>query len=194
MRNVITLDAPPVSRREILRYMGAAASDEATEALIDRGLELLTDKLRYSVCYREAEVLRQGDEILLDGMSLPSETVKKALAGCDRAVIFAATVGLAPDRLMLTYGTLEPSLALCLQAIGAERIEALCDAFCATYPDGRPRISPGYGDFPLATQRDLFSRLDCPRAIGLTLNENLLMTPTKSVTAVFGRKESHEAT
>ena len=194
MRNVITLDAPPVSRREILRYMGAAASDEATEALIDRGLALLADKLRYSVCYREAEVLRQGDEILLDGMSLPSETVKKALAGCDRAVIFAATVGLAPDRLMLTYGTLEPSLALCLQAIGAERIEALCDAFCAIYPDGRPRISPGYGDFPLTTQRDLFSRLDCPRAIGLTLNENLLMTPTKSVTAVFGRKESHEAT
>lgn len=194
MRNVITLDPPPVSRREILRYMGAAASDEATEALMDRGLALLSDKLRYSVCYRETEIVRQGDEILLDGMAFSSETVKKALAGCDRAVIFAATVGLAPDRLMLTYGSLEPSLALCLQAIGAERIEALCDAFCAAYPDGRPRISPGYGDFPLATQRDLFSRLDCPRAIGLTLNENLLMTPTKSVTAVFGRKESHEAT
>lgn len=194
MRAVITLDAPPVSRREILRYMGAAASDETTEALMDRGLALLSDKLRYAVCYRETEIVRQGDEILLDGMAFSSETVKKALAGCDRAVIFAATVGLAPDRLMLTYGSLEPSLALCLQAIGAERIEALCDAFCAAYPDGRPRISPGYGDFPLATQRELFSRLDCPRSIGLTLNENLLMTPTKSVTAVFGRKESHEAT
>ena len=28
--------------------------------------------------------------------------------------------------------------------------------------------------------------MDCPRKIGLTLNESLLMSPSKSVTAIFG--------
>ena len=34
--------------------------------------------------------------------------------------------------------------------------------------------------------REIFRVLDCPRRIGLTLNESLLMSPSKSVTAVFG--------
>ena len=81
-----------------------------------------------------------------------------------------------------------------LQAIGAERIEALCDVFCekirldaesaGLFP--RPRFSPGYGDFPLELQKDIFRVLDCSRKIGLTLNESLLMSPSKSVTAVIG--------
>ena len=76
------------------------------------------------------------------------------------------------------------------QAIGAERIESLCDAFCAEREaEGlrlRPRFSPGYGDLPLELQRDLFRGLDCSRKIGLTLNESLLMSPSKSVTAIAG--------
>ena len=50
----------------------------------------------------------------------------------------------------------------------------------------RPRFSPGYGDLPLALQREVFAALDCPRRIGLTLSDSLLMSPTKSVTALIG--------
>ena len=50
----------------------------------------------------------------------------------------------------------------------------------------RPRFSPGYGDLPIEIQKDIFRALDCPRRIGLTLNENLLMSPTKSVSAIIG--------
>ena len=42
------------------------------------------------------------------------------------------------------------------------------------------------GDVPLAVQRDIFSVLDCPRQIGLSLNDSLLMSPSKSVTAFVG--------
>ena len=48
------------------------------------------------------------------------------------------------------------------------------------------RFSAGYGDVPLELQRDIFALLDCPRRIGLTLNESLLMSPSKSVTAIVG--------
>ena len=78
-----------------------------------------------------------------------------------------------------------------MQALGAERIEALCDAFCDSLISEkgvllRPRFSPGYGDLPLEVQKDIFSLLECHKRIGVSLNESLLMSPSKSVTAFVG--------
>ena len=50
----------------------------------------------------------------------------------------------------------------------------------------RQRFSPGYGDLPLQAQRAIFDALQCHKEIGLYLNESLLMSPTKSVTAIVG--------
>ena len=50
----------------------------------------------------------------------------------------------------------------------------------------KPRFSAGYGDLPLTVQREIFSQLNPDRKIGLTLNESLLMSPSKSVTAFAG--------
>jgi cobalamin-dependent methionine synthase I len=53
----------------------------------------------------------------------------------------------------------------------------------------RPRFSPGYGDLPLELQTNLFKVLDCQHFIGLTLNDSMLMSPSKSVTAIVGLRE-----
>ena len=100
------------------------------------------------------------------------------------------------DRFLAKYGRLSPARALWFQAIGAAGIEALCDAFCEELPqllaeDGqpariRPRYSPGFGDFGLEYQPFIFSALDCQKNLGLTLTDSLLMSPTKSVTALVG--------
>ena len=50
------------------------------------------------------------------------------------------------------------------------------------------RFSPGYGDFDIVYQKDIFAILDCPKRIGLTLNSSLMMSPSKSVTAIIGFK------
>ena len=50
------------------------------------------------------------------------------------------------------------------------------------------RFSPGFGDLPLELQRQVTEALDCPRSLGITLGESLLMTPSKSVTAIIGMK------
>jgi hypothetical protein len=73
-----------------------------------------------------------------------------------------------------------------LGAIGTERIESLCDAFCNEFEKATHRVSAGYGDLPLEIQPQIFALLDCSRKIGLTLNQSLVMSPTKSVTAIFG--------
>ena len=76
------------------------------------------------------------------------------------------------------------------QAIGTERIESRCDEFCnyieKEYGYTAPRFSAGYGDFPLDIQKEIFDVLDPGRKIGVTLNQSMLMSPSKSVTAIVG--------
>ena len=58
---------------------------------------------------------------------MTSADLARYLGGCRRVVLFAATVGVAPDRLIQRYSRVSPSKALVMQAVGAERVEALCD-------------------------------------------------------------------
>ena len=55
--------------------------------------------------------------------------------------------------------------------------------------DIKPRFSPGYGDVPLEIQKDIVMLLDCAKRIGVSLNDSLLMSPSKSVTAFIGLQE-----
>lgn len=184
---VKTYSPPPFRIREILRYAGCLGNtDERLNALLGECIAECEGVFSYRVCYLERTI----DESFFGR----GNTVKKRLNGCERAVVFAATVGLGIDRLIAKYGTVSTAKALLFQAIGAERIESLCNAFCADMASGYeerglyalPRFSPGYGDFPLEKQREFFRVLDCPRKIGLSLNDSLLMSPTKSVTGVVG--------
>ena len=81
-----------------------------------------------------------------------------------------------------------------LQAAAAALIEEVCDELneqlrLEAAQEGkslRPRFSPGYGDFRLEHQTELFRILEVQKRIGVTLTEHLLMMPSKSVTAVIG--------
>ena len=186
-----SFDTPPVDKREILRYAGAREGADDIESLMEGCLAEASEVFTFKVCYSVVNVTRDGDRVDLEFATVTSQGLSKVLDGCERAVVFAATVGIGLDRLIAKYGRLSPSKALMLQAIGAERIEALCDAFCAElaaelHCKFRPRFSPGYGDFPITAQKELFAVLDCTRQIGVTLNDSLLMSPTKSVTAIVG--------
>ncbi len=168
--------APPVDRREILRYAGVRGDAPEISVILEECLKEVDDKLTYKVCYGEFSVS------FFD--TVESEALHKHLEGCKKAVIFAATVGIGIDRLIARYASVSPTKSLLFQAIGAERIEALCDEFNSEFPG--TRFSPGYGDLPLEFQKEIFKVLDCPKCIGLTLNESMLMSPSKSVTAIIG--------
>ena len=188
------LPAPPINKREILRYMGCRQSTPQIDDLIDRSLAACADKLSYKICFAEYETSIEGTRCDLGFTSTESADLAKCLSGCDKILLFAATVSLELDRLILRYGKTEPSVSVCLQAIGAERIEALCNAFCDEMKEEyakssrslRPRFSAGYGDLPIEVQKEIFKALGCERRIGLTLNDSLMMSPTKSVTAIIG--------
>jgi hypothetical protein len=186
---------PPMNRREIYRYMKCGAVNREIEALADKAILLCEGALRYDTVSLEMPIVSCADGVVDLGMlKIESRDLVKNLSGCDSVVVFAATVGIEIDRLIAKHTKLSPALALALQGYGAERIEALCDAFCANikqmYGNARPRFSAGYGDLALEFQRDIFSLLSCHKTIGLTLNDSLLMSPTKSVTALVGIKKT----
>ena len=187
--------APDVDRREVLRY-ARAEGDEATLALLESCIAEASDKLSYKVCYARFGIEIHGDEIDLGFTRTRSHSLAKCLDGCREIVLLSATVGFWIDRLIEKYSLISPSRAIILQALGSERVEALCDAFCHDLAleeekNGntlRPRFSPGYGDLALDLQKDIFATLGCTKAIGITLGDNLFMNPTKSVTAIIGIK------
>ena len=182
-------DAPPVDRDEIVRYAHGDVRDARLADSIAACLGQCLPTLRYEVCFARLPCHIADGTVSLGPLSINSTDLAACLSSSPEAIVFAATVGIGVDKLIARASVTSPHDALLYQAIGAERIEALCDRFCRDIASGKPhtfRYSPGYGDLPLEIQKDLFSLLDCPRRIGLTLNDSLLMSPSKSVTAIFG--------
>ena len=189
----------PFCEKEILRYAGCKKADNEISALVKSCIDEINDKLTYKVCYRQFDVKIGDDFCDFGAFTLRSKNLALNLNGCKSAILFAATIGVGIDRLIAKYGRISPSKALMFQAIGSERIEALCDAFCADiskeYNVGtKPRFSPGYGDLPLSAQKDMFAVLSPEKQIGLTLTDSLLMSPSKSVTAIVGLSDKIENT
>lgn len=181
--------APKISEKEIARYAGGELTEEVRK-LIQLSVDEARDALCYKVCYAVYPISIIENEVDFGFFRAKSASLAKNLSGCKRAVIFAATVGIGIDRLIMKDTRLFPARALILDALGTERVEALCDVFCEdikkTHGSCRPRFSAGYGDLPLELQKEIFTLLSPATKIGLTLTESLLMSPTKSVTAFIG--------
>ena len=190
--------APSINKREILRYAQVSNPTQEILSLMEECIALAEKEISYKVCYCEFPIKIYDGMIDMQFATTFSKDLQKNLDGCSSAIVFGATLGSGLDRLITRYGSISPSKAFMLQAIGAERIEALCNVFNnekkaeaeAIKKTVSPRFSAGYGDLPLEFQREIFNALDCSRKIGLTLNSSLLMSPTKSVTAIIGIKNS----
>lgn len=187
-----------VDRREVCRYLGlrGAEPDAATAAQIEAAIAALEAAVEPREISRRFAIRRiDGDALEIDGLRIDSRALSKNLSGCEEVFLMAATLGIAPDRLIArAQASGEMGRAMALQAAAAAMIETWCDAVNARLRDEaareglslRPRFSPGYGDFPLACQPGIFQLLGVQKRIGVALTDSLLMIPTKSVTAVIG--------
>ena len=185
-----------VIRRETLRYLGlgSAEPDSKTLELVNKAIELLSERCRPRSTSRIVEISAGTEEIRLEGGTvIHSESLARVMAGCSRMLVFGATLGTEADILIRRETAVNIAMGAVMQAAAAAYIEEYCDDI-QTELDKRfsaegellgDRFSPGYGDFALEYQRELFAILDCPRQIGLTLTEDFIMIPSKSVTAVI---------
>lgn len=172
-----------------------------TDRLIGRALLLTEGILENRVLYSVFPISICREQIRFGNSVFRSKDLAARLAGCEEMVLFTATSGFALDRLIEKYKRLEPSVAYALSMVGTEHTEALLDGFCTLFGEELKeekkeltlRYSPGYGDLPLNVQPLIFSELDITRKLGITLNDSMLMTPVKSVTAIAGIRKNGTA-
>lgn len=180
---------------EVLRYMGCPPEQAApqTRALAEQAAAQMEQTARPRSVFRESGLSITGDGVLLEsGLLLPGRDLARHLAGCDRAVMLAVTLSAQADTLIRRAESRDMALALALDCAAAALVEEVCDRLEGEIFAKDPgchfpfRFSPGYGDLPLSVQSGLLALLDAPRKIGLCANENHILTPRKSVTALVG--------
>lgn len=152
----------------------------------------LNKVISYRFCYLLTDIKKSENGFIDLGFGgFSSRSLCKNLEGCSRAYILAATTGIGVDRLLSRLSVTSPAKQFVTDALASASIEALCDyaeEMLCKQLEHKPRFSPGYGDLSVELQPELLRMLDAEKQIGITLTNALLMTPTKSVTAIIGVK------
>ena len=186
-----------ISEKEVLRYLGFRQHmpDENTLRFICAVESALQTEIRPKSIYGEFPLaFLSNREVKIGDKVFESEKLRRHLNGCERILVFAATLGAGADSLLRRYSATDRAKAAVAQAVLAAATESYCDEVCAEIAKKenkngwylRPRFSPGYGDLALTAQRDLFALLEITKRTGIVLTESCLMLPTKSVTAFIG--------
>ena len=190
----------PFDEKEILRYaMLPSFAPKPEELPLQECLKAAKGAAQCRAVWRRYLLVRDGDTLDLGFAKTDSRDLKKHLEGCGEILLFACTAGAETDRRIARAKLLSPARGLLMHAIGAQQVEGGCDRLCRRLAEAFPdrqltdRFSPGYGDLPLTLQKDVMAALDCAQILGITLTDSLLMTPSKSVTAIIGMKEREEA-
>lgn len=169
------------------RYMGVHIQNKETQALLERWAPSLWEAAH-----------PRGAWVCLPLKALEDwplgRDLEEHLAGCTYCLLLALTLGAPVDSLIRRLNATELAGALAVDALASALVEQLADALEEKLrrelgEEGRfltGRFGPGYGDSPLELQTRVCEVLDTPRKMGLTLTPSLLMTPTKSTTALLG--------
>ena len=127
-------------------------------------------------------------------LEIVGRSIEKHLSTCERVVCLAVTVGEAIEQAVTSkFGGKEYVKAMLLDAAATSAVEQAADQMEEVIRrevarEGfsmRSRYSPGYGDWGLDQQKELF-RLTGASEIGMRLSTALMLMPRKSVTAIVG--------
>lgn len=180
--------------RETARYMGykhgASPSEEICE-LCEEAYEELCKVITPKYIYKEYDFERTSDGIVVDGIEFRSEKLLNHLKDSDLIILFGATIGVGADTLVRKCSVTDAAMTSVVHCVGASLVENLCDQACEELKntikgDHKYRFSPGYGGLHISSQADFFKLLPMTRQLGVSLSDNFLMTPTKTVTAFIG--------
>lgn len=122
---------------------------------------------------------------------IKSSRLASFLKSSETAAVFAVTLGHGIDR-ELSRLSLSPAEAFIFDALASAAAEAAADKVQQLLTEKAApyrRFSPGYGDLELFCQKPLLEFLDAGRLLGITLSDSLLMSPSKTITAIVRIEE-----
>jgi len=184
---------------EVLRFQGykpglAVPSREAL-ALFDEAQALGRRLMEPRAVVRWVTVTRRdGDTLEAGGLALTIPGIERAWGPVAELATAVCTIGESLERRGAElWEARELPLAAMLDSVGSGAVESLAeyvnDVLCQEGIQRglkvTNRISPGYGAWDVAQQKELFAL--CPGgAIGVGLNESCFMTPVKSISLLAG--------
>ena len=192
---------PDPDLHEILRYMGYRGDAPGSELLAEIGecVRDLQKAVTPRYVYERFPLGRkdrnsEGEILCFADLEVVSRDLSQNLKDCREVCLMAVTLGPGPDLLVRRASVGRMSRAVIYQAAAAAMTEVWCDRINERIrkeagKEGlytRPRFSPGYGDLPLSLQKEISRILNMPKEIGVSLTDTMLMTPSKSVTALIG--------
>ncbi len=126
---------------------------------------------------------------------LESRDLCRHLEGCKEALVLAVTLGFGVDRLLLRLGAASTSAHFFADALASALAEAaLKAALERTKGDAAltAGFSPGYGDLSLEAQIPVLKALSAKERLGISLSGALLMSPAKSISAIYGLRNQRK--
>ncbi|HEY8889746.1 MAG TPA: vitamin B12 dependent-methionine synthase activation domain-containing protein [Clostridium sp.] len=190
-----------IDKKEVLRYLGYKNQniDNNMMDLIDICCSEIIDICKESFVYEIFDIERKNDMIFLTGSTLvlKDTDIKNLLLNSKKCVVMAATLGSEVDSKISYYSRFNITKGLIMDACATTAIEYLCDEVQNEIMENAlkdnlfitTRYSPGYGDFSIDNQSEILNVLESYKKIGLSVTENNIMLPRKSVTAFIGLSE-----
>ncbi len=191
-----------LKKEEVLRYLGYQGTEipPHTERLIESCILETLKLVRPSYLYRRYPIRQSAEGILVEGTTLcmSGEDIRRRLEGCAEIYLVCATVGAFVDKQIRLKMVTEPAAGVVLDSCGSVAVEQVIEAAereieQEVEAEGKRitwRFSPGYGDLPLKLQQELADTLDLHRRLGVSVSEDMLLAPSKSVTAIIGVMET----
>lgn len=186
----VGVDEIKISEHELAARVGCYCSSAPL------GLERALGEVRAAsaprICYLKVgvEYPRPG-VVSVGGCEMVSAGLLRCLCGAREAYLVAVTLGGEVDRLLRRAAVSSGAEHFLLDGAASAMCEALCEVADREIREGRVctgRYSPGYGDLSLDVQPKILDRLSAARLLGITLTDEYLMIPTKSITAIIGVK------
>lgn len=193
-----------LNTKEVLRYMGYRGQQYSPEIadLIQEEVASCLEISKPCGLVQVFGIAGRGTtddglpEVRLEGtaLTLVGKSMERHMRGAVAAGVLAVTLGMSNERELRRLSLTDSLRQVVFDAASTTLVEAAADeAEESLVRMARERglytnwrFSPGYGDMPMSTQPVLLATLDAQRRLGITLTPTLLMTPTKSVTAVLG--------
>ncbi|MCB2340092.1 vitamin B12 dependent-methionine synthase activation domain-containing protein [Clostridium estertheticum] len=187
-----------IDKNEVLRYLGYKNQkiDKSMTNLIDECTREIIDISEASSVYEIFDIERKNDFLFLLGSTLvlKDKDIKDLLINSDKCVVMAATLGTAVDSRLAYYSRFDITKGVIMDACASTAIEYVCDELQDEIMKNAfkedlyitTRYSPGYGDFAIDNGAEILNVLDAYKKIGLSITENSIMLPRKSVTALIG--------
>jgi hypothetical protein len=157
------------------------------KTLIETAQPLIKPRATYKDSYIESKL---DDAIVIDGIRLTSRVLRKQLDKVNRAFPYVISIGNQLEEKIRDCGDILDQYYL--DTVGNVALSTVqknleCKLMSKYAINGLSSMSPGsLSDWPIEEQKSLFSILgDVETAIGVTLTENFLMIPTKSISGIY---------